>query len=331
MYCELQFFPKFLKIYKFLKKLEIFRFPHTLIGNPEPEVHWFKNGQPVNIDNVHIFAKKDSEGHHSLSIKDVRIADAGCYSCEAVNKVGRDETSAEVKFPTYGFERVKEEEVKPLFIEPLQQATVVEGQTVTLTCKVNEESKPEIQWYRDGVKVDITSKHITTVHESDGTIKLTIHEATSLDVGSYRCEASNRVGKADTSAKLSFKYAEQAQLESQQEESAFLGFSKPLTDQVVQPGQPAQFECKLETAVTDEVKIEWTKDAGKVPAEAKIEQRPDGTQRLVIEEVKMEHIGVYRCTATLATASAWTDARLMIKGSNESTFFPTFLLHADCF
>lgn len=188
----------------------------SVVGKPEPEITWLKNGLPIQIDESHI-AKKDSEGHHTLFIKDLKAEDFGSYTCQAVNKAGKDETMAEIKIPKYGFEKTKTEEVQPLFIEPLKETVASEGETVVLECRVNEESKPEIRWFKDDKPVEI-GQHMVVETLDDGKLKLTIYNATKEDVGSYRCEALNKAGKAETQAKLQYAVSMQETVTDESEQ-----------------------------------------------------------------------------------------------------------------
>uniref|UniRef100_A0A0K0DG20 Muscle M-line assembly protein unc-89 n=1 Tax=Angiostrongylus cantonensis TaxID=6313 RepID=A0A0K0DG20_ANGCA len=172
----------------------------SVVGTPEPEITWLKDGVPVQIDHDH-FARKDSIGGHSLIIKKLRVEDVGSYSCEAVNRVGKDVTIANVKIPKYGFEKTKIDETVPLFIEPLKECFANEGETVILECRVNKESQPEILWFKDNVPIAL-DQHMIVETLEDGKIKLTIHNVAKEDTGSYRCEAVNKAGRAQTEAKL---------------------------------------------------------------------------------------------------------------------------------
>jgi len=111
--------------------------------------------------------------------------------------------------------------------------------------KVNAtESKPEIQWFHDGRQIfPQASPNIQMEQSSDGTLRLRILHATKDDVGEYRCEAVNPVGKAETSAPL--RYAQQVAIEQPMEET-FLNWRRQLQDQQVQKGTTnVVFECEL--------------------------------------------------------------------------------------
>uniref|UniRef100_A0A914KKC3 Ig-like domain-containing protein n=1 Tax=Meloidogyne incognita TaxID=6306 RepID=A0A914KKC3_MELIC len=290
----------------------------TVQGKPEPQVCWTRNGEPIYMDGVHAIAKKDDKGHHTLTISNAQKEDAGVYKCEAINKAGRDETSAPLKFPTeHVVEPMKEGQAQPIFSRKLEPQTVQEGESVEMSCQVNAtESKPEIQWFHDGRQIfPQASPNIQMEQSSDGTLRLRILHATKDNVGEYRCEAVNPVGKAETSAPL--RYAQQVAIEQPMEET-FLSWRRQLQDQQVQKGTTnVVFECELAPTAARGIRFDWLKDgailANKLLQYAlRIEQSPDGfTQRLIFECAQFDHIGVYRCVATDVNGNQiWTEARL---------------------
>ncbi|KAK6029446.1 immunoglobulin I-set domain protein [Ostertagia ostertagi] len=280
----------------------------TVVGKPEPEITWLKNGVPVQIDGSNVI-RKDSEGQHTLIIKNLRTEDVGSYSCEAVNKAGKDVTIADLKIPKYGFEKPKVEEVQPLFIEPLKETVASQGETVVLECRVNTESQPEIQWYKDDKPIEL-SQHMVFETLDDGKIKLTIHNATKEDVGSYRCEAVNKVGKAETHANLQYAVTVQETVtdESEQlhemvaetitttETKAGRGppeFVELLRSCTVTEKQQAVLRCKVKGEPRP--KIKWTKEGKEVEMSARIksEFKEDGTLTLTVDNVTQQDAGEY--------------------------------------
>ncbi|KAI1702784.1 immunoglobulin domain-containing protein [Ditylenchus destructor] len=304
-----------------------------VVGKPEPQVEWYRDGKAIKVDDStkeHFIVKKEENGKQILVINNARLSDAGTYSCKAVNKAGSDQTEADLYFPKQVYEPVPEEQIKPFFIEQLSSQTVKEGQTVELECKVNKESEPDIKWYRDDKPIDIDREpNLVAVRSEDGTLKLKILSATKAEVGTYKCEAVNRAGKAETAAKLN--YAQESVLEQTKEEDAFLSFIRELRDQQVLENTKVEFECQLEpsAAKLPGLRVDWFKDGANLAARtgqlgAKVEQKPDGTQKLVIDQVTFEHIGVFRCEATDTNSgsSVWTEARLGVTGPSTTVGQP---------
>ncbi|CAJ0570275.1 unnamed protein product, partial [Mesorhabditis spiculigera] len=302
----------------------------TVIGKPEPQVEWFKDGQPVLIDNQHVVSKKDEQGHHSLVIRDVAKADLGTYTCQATNKAGKAETLGEIKVPKYGFEKVGGEHVEPMFIEPLREHLAKEGDNVVLECKVNKESKPEVRFFKDGKPVEL-GPHMALEVREDGTIRLTINNATKEDVGSYKCEAFNPVGIARTDAPLELKHAGEG-VEDLGEEGVLGGldempkaetakqdggegppeFVELLRSCTVEDGSKAVLKCRVKGAPKPTIK--WTKDGKTVDIGTRIrsELAEDGTITLSFDSTTQADAGEYRCFAENKHGSAWTEGPLIV-------------------
>lgn len=228
--------------------------------------------------------------------------DVGTYSCVAVNKAGEAETTGELKFPKYGFEKTEEGEVKPMFIEPLQTHSIKEGETASFECRVNNESNAKIKWFRDGKPIT-ESKNVVIEELEKGLLRLKVMKATSEDVGTYCCEAVNKSDKAATEAKLNLSYAT-AREENVEDESALIGFVKPINDVIVEEGEVAKLECALRPTEKD-LRIEWSKDGKPAPSDFVVDSLPDGTQTLTINEATSEHVGIYR---------AYTEGKISVSG-----------------
>ena len=80
-------------------------------------------------------------------------------------------------------------------IVPETDITVTKGKTLTLTCKVNEETI-SIRWRKDGETIteraDIDTIIYTRLNEKEGRLVLT--EFGEEDNGEYSCEARNKPG-----------------------------------------------------------------------------------------------------------------------------------------
>lgn len=289
----------------------------TVIGNPKPEVTWMRNGVVINIDNTNFFKKDDENGKQTLVIANVNKEDCGIYTCIATNSIGTAEIAGRIKFPKYSCEKMLTEEVKPIFIEPLETHTVKEGETVSIKCRVNENAKADIHWYL-GDKLIEPNEHLIVEKLDNGIMRLTIENATKEDIGMYRCEAINKSGKATTAAKLNFATEETEEVID--ESAALIGFIQPLNDVIAFNNSETELLCAL-NATTD-VQIKWFKDGLELisPEEhITIEQAIDGTQKLKIAKVTVEDAGTYRCTASISDSSVWTEGKLTVLGYHEKS------------
>lgn len=286
----------------------------AIIGSPLPEVIWLKDGVEVLFDNNHIFKRADKNGKQTLIITQMTSEDVGAYSCIAINTAGKAVTSGKLNFPQYGSEKMKEEGI-PLFIEPSLSYSVAEGETVTLECKVNEESKPEVKWYRENEPTE-TNEHWIMEEIQGDLLKLTVLNATKEDVGYYRCEPISASGQAKTEAKLDMYYGATAE-EVKEDETMTIRFIAALHDEVVQEGEIVKFKCIIDKPDMG-IKTEWHKDDKiidkSIPSEIQITSQIDGTQQLTLEKAKVEDAGIYKCIATQGDVTISTECKLSVSG-----------------
>lgn len=66
-----------------------------VIGTPDPEVEWQKDGKPIR-DGRRVKVEKAKDGEYSVRIPRAESTDQGEYSCTAKNKAGKSSCSAEL-------------------------------------------------------------------------------------------------------------------------------------------------------------------------------------------------------------------------------------------
>lgn len=71
-------------------------FDCVVMGQPVPNVRWFKDGRVLEEDD-HYMISDDQQGGHQLIITAVVPADMGVYRCLAENSVGVSSTKAELR------------------------------------------------------------------------------------------------------------------------------------------------------------------------------------------------------------------------------------------
>ena len=65
------------------------------LGNPEPEIDWYKNNKIIS-DSRRVKFLFDDSGLCSLVIKEISTKDRGRYKCVASNKKGKVQCSCEM-------------------------------------------------------------------------------------------------------------------------------------------------------------------------------------------------------------------------------------------
>lgn len=96
---------------------------------------------------------------------------------------------------------VAQTEVAPEFKSPLQSCTADEGSVAILECAVVGTPMPQVRWLKDDKPV-VEDKSVKIESLPDGTQRLTIKQAKEEDIGEYKCEAVNPVGKVSCEAPL---------------------------------------------------------------------------------------------------------------------------------
>lgn len=83
----------------------------------------------------------------------------------------------------------------------MKTAELKPGETTEITCKVEGQPRPEVQWFVDDKAIE-PDTHYQTEHRPDGVCVLTIHDVESMDEGQYVVRAINPVGVASTESEL---------------------------------------------------------------------------------------------------------------------------------
>uniref|UniRef100_A0A3Q2QJJ3 Zgc:152904 n=1 Tax=Fundulus heteroclitus TaxID=8078 RepID=A0A3Q2QJJ3_FUNHE len=129
-------------------------------GSPDPLVTW--KGQQLEPSDKYIFSRLEG-GRSMLTIRNIRQADGGAFSCKATNKAGSQERELFLK----------------VFVQPhitqLKNVTAVEGSAAMISCVAEGEPLPDISWRRasdgqtfvDGDKVDAAREGIKKLINRD--------------------------------------------------------------------------------------------------------------------------------------------------------------------
>ncbi|XP_067131065.1 obscurin-like isoform X2 [Centruroides vittatus] len=153
-----------------------------------------KDGNEIKpSDRVKIETKPD--GSTKLVINQANPNDAGEYSVVANNNKGKADSQSKVTVEP------KVKKSKPNFIKNLENIECSEKKQATFEAKVSGEPKADVAWFKDGKKIEYGQKFSSKMEEN-GHISLTINDVTTDDAGEYKAIATNEIGDASSTAKL---------------------------------------------------------------------------------------------------------------------------------
>ncbi|CAF3618249.1 unnamed protein product [Rotaria sordida] len=245
-----------------------------LSGVPKPNIQWFKNGEPLNIDNKRMKVIDKPDGC-SLLIDHAQLDDKGSYTLKATNKAG------EVESPKIALNVTA---VQPKLKSDLQPTlNVTKGEPIVLTIQADGKPKPQVKWFKGTEEIPVNQPGVKMIEEGDNTYKLIIDKATDKDQGDYSAVAQNPGGQVKTK-KTAVTVTKTPEF-----------VTKP-TDTTVKQGETATIECKIDGLPVP--KITLLRDGKPLTPKDGIEQTFDApNNRLVItaKNARVDQSGTLTC------------------------------------
>ncbi|KAK6109169.1 Immunoglobulin I-set domain family protein [Brugia pahangi] len=281
----------------------------AVTGIPNPLIKWFRDDKILNETDYTI---KYENGMCTLTITGVKPYDAGIYKCIAENINGTSKSECKVHI-----EKAKTMNIKPYFEQPLINTATNSNSEIILECKVIGKPKPEITWFKNGVKLLLENRMLQYL-DSDGTIRLNIMNASANDNGVYSCEAVNAFGKncSECTVEITDKDAStkeqiQESLTTIEEELKAPVIIKPLEDIVVYEGSHKILEVEIEAY--PKPMIEWFLNSKIIDESYAIQTYFDGRLAILkFNDAQIEQQGEYRCRAINKGGSAETRCNVVI-------------------
>ncbi|XP_061490012.1 hemicentin-1 isoform X2 [Rhineura floridana] len=163
--------------------------PCNAQGIPPPMITWFKDQNPILVDNRQYGISPDG----ALSISKILLSDSGLYKCVASNIAGHDEAEIMIHVqepPTVGA-------LDPPYNTPLQER--VANERIAFPCPVKGTPKPLIKWLYNNRELTGNEPGISILE--DGTL-LVIASVTPYNNGEYICVAVNEAGSTEKTYNL---------------------------------------------------------------------------------------------------------------------------------
>ncbi|XP_058888050.1 striated muscle-specific serine/threonine-protein kinase-like isoform X6 [Acipenser ruthenus] len=198
----------------------------------------------------------------------------------------------------------------PSFEVSLSDQTVIEGQDVSLSVRIQGEPKPMIYWLKNRQTIKTDSRHCVTEAEG-GFFELKITAAEKSDAGVYTCKAINEYGTKQCEGKLELKAPPV---------EPNLVISRQMRDVTVKAGEMAVFECFI--SGPPDVDVDWL-SSGKLvqPALLNCKMYFDGKRcKLLLNSVHEDDSGTYTCKLSTAKEELTSSANLKVIPSIEPLF-----------
>ncbi|XP_054168063.1 obscurin-like [Oppia nitens] len=267
-----------------------------VMAYPRPTIRWFKGSQLIESSERYKYLYEDEESY-TLVVKNTRKDDEGVYRLEAVNEMGRTDTSAKLIV-----------NVSPKFKKQMKEQSVMTDECLNIEVEVEANPMPDIKWFKDGQQIRET-KNIKILNEKLNVYNLVIERVRIEDSGSYSCVASNELGQQTTYNVVTV--------------NAPPVFKTKLQNMEVLEGQRAELTVHING--NPKPNIKFTKDEKefkKQDLNVEIIDDQNGCYKLVINESNLNDSGKYKCIATNDWGEESSEAQITIK---KKTSKPNFI------
>ncbi|KAH9498303.1 hypothetical protein Btru_006488 [Bulinus truncatus] len=225
------------------------------VSRDDADVQWLTKNDTIEPSEK--FEISQDGRKHSLTVHDLQPEDSGEYTA----RVGRHDTTASLTVT----------DTPLVIIQPLNEADVTEGESITLTCKVNK-SDVKARWFKDGAEIYPSENLILKV---DGdTHTLTIPRANLEDEAEYTIKLED---KSSTALLLV--------------EEGPLTITRPISDIECLEGETVSFVCEVNK---ENHPAMWLKDGMIITEEDGYEFIMDGKCHILkVPEVNLDHDAEY--------------------------------------
>ncbi|XP_076170517.1 uncharacterized protein LOC143148247 isoform X3 [Ptiloglossa arizonensis] len=273
----------------------------VIVGQPEPEVIWYHDEQPVKESaDFQLLFQGDK---CSLVIHEAFLDDAAVSVPDELDKAlpEVEETFAPGS--------------PPKFVKLPTDSLVAEGENAIFECAVVGEPKPELRWFSDNVEIT-GNERILMKQMEDGTGILKISPAIPEDRGNYVVKAINVHGEAKAFARLVVRslgeFRGKEEFVQMEEKLIAPTFKEKFEDRSVPEGISTKFECIVVGKPSP--KIQWLFNDRPVHGKDFLVSVSGDRQVLTIPETGSTHAGTISCVAENAAGKAICGARLEIGG-----------------
>ena len=258
-------------------------------GVPNPSVSWYKESKEVvNNDEC----KTSSSGDcFCLEIIKSRLSDSGIFEVVVSNSVGeaRFKTTVNVLVP-------------PKVIDCLNDCVVLDGEILTLQCKVQGVPEPLAMWTKDDKALKASEK--TKFHHEDAVFALKVSNMADKDEGKYSVSIDNKAGKVSLSSSVRV-----LKLPS---------FTKGLSNLEILENEDLQLEVEFSGKPLPTP--QWLKDGQEMKPDKRIKiTKIESRYSLLIKKAIQTDAGLFKCIISSEAGESSTEALVSVHSKPQVT------------
>ncbi|CAB3399927.1 unnamed protein product [Caenorhabditis bovis] len=235
-------------------------------------ITWLYNQQPIDLFESKKYALSHNE--RRMSLHRAQTEDEGLYSCKIKNSAG--ETKFDYKLQVL---------IPPtiVMLDKDKNRTVIEKETVVLSCPATGKPEPDITWYKDGEGLNEDNiKNVIASGVLEGN-ELKIESVQDQDSGRYTCEAENVAGSTEQEVNLNV-----------------LTIPRIITDDIpsyneFQLGQQVTLSCPV--LAKPPANVTWLKKGKPLESNKYVKTSANG-QKLYFLKLDIPDADKYTCVAT---------------------------------
>nr|XP_022301749.1 muscle M-line assembly protein unc-89-like isoform X1 [Crassostrea virginica] len=197
---------------------------------------------------------------------------------------------------------------KPIsFTERLKSKSVIEGNSVLLSCFVTGKEPFVVLWYRRGIPLPRDEEENFHIRSNGGFLSLEIPVASTYDTGEYMVEVRNEEGKIKSTCYIQVEPTFDPRVDYKHPE-----FIEPMHHVHVKAGQAATFSCRVKGHPIPFVR--WFKDGIELQPTDRINihQGEKGQAFLLIHDTEEQDTGLYKCEAQSMAGRCRSSATLQV-------------------
>lgn len=274
---------------------DIARLSCNVSGKPKPTISWLKDGKPLSFDpRIRVTYDGDI---CTLTILGTDIEDEGNYTCVATNDGGQASSTTRLIINVMN--------TLPRWRRKLNDVQAIEGEQARFEVLIKAHPLPKVEWYKGSVLITESPKYQIKCLDEEGKYYLIINDVNLKDAVSYKCVATNEVGKSSSRAILDVSKQEYAP-QFDEEESP-----KPV---IVQEGDEATMMSTIRGYPKPDTT--WYRGDRLMYDSKRMGVRSHGNAHsLVIYKVKAKDAGSYKCEAHNSIGTSYRLFDLIVKGN----------------